>query len=92
MERGLSDPDNVLSGATDFLHLFGHVILGYMWSKMARKSLLCLEKNLVDKDFYNSKLITGSFYMGRCLPETQLRLTRILSDKNLVMDLEPNLF
>ncbi len=35
MERGMKNPNDALSGSYDFMHLFGHVTLGYMWARMA---------------------------------------------------------
>ena len=32
-------PNAALAGSTDFLHLFGHVCLGYMWARMAKAAL-----------------------------------------------------
>jgi hypothetical protein len=92
MEQGSADPERVLSGATDFLHLFGHVVLGYMWSKMAEVSLKNIGKGDKDDTFYQSKLITGKFYMKRSLPETKVRLARVTSGKSVVMDLNKELF
>ena len=91
LKNGLNDPNNALSGATDFLHLFGHLILGYLWSKIAKTSLNQLAENL-EIEFYKAKLTTGRFYMKRTLPETSLRLTRILSGKDPIMDLEKKFF
>ena len=91
LKHGITDPNNALAGASDFLHLFGHVILGYLWSRIGKKSLvhLSLKHNV---DFYEAKLITGKFYMKRTLPETKLRLARILSGKTSVMDLNDEMF
>ena len=91
MEYGSTDTDSVLSGATDFLHLFGHVVLGYMWSQIAETSLKGSEKSH-DATFYQSKLITGKFYMKRLLPETKVRLARVITGKSIVMDLHRELF
>jgi alkylation response protein AidB-like acyl-CoA dehydrogenase len=92
MAHGITDPERVLAGATDFLHLFGHVVLGYMWSKMAVASLKNIDLGHKDDAFYRSKLITGKFYMKRSLPETKVRLARVISGKNEVMDLNQELF
>jgi hypothetical protein len=92
IKYGNNDPENVLSGATDFLHLFGHVVLGYMWSKMAYVSLRIIDRGDKDQSFYKSKLITGQFYMKRSLPETKVRLARVISGKSIVMDLKKDLF
>ncbi len=91
LKYGLSEPNNALAGASDFLHLFGHVILGYLWSKIGKKTIKKMVQNN-NSDFYQAKLITGKFYMARSLPETKLRLARILSGNKSVMDLDEELF
>ncbi|MDG2474573.1 MAG: acyl-CoA dehydrogenase C-terminal domain-containing protein [Paracoccaceae bacterium] len=88
---GLADPNNALSGASDFLHLFGHVILGYLWSQIGKKSLTRINENR-DVDFYQAKFETGKFYMKRSLPETKLRLARVLSGKDSVMNINQDRF
>ena len=91
LNNGLTEPNNALAGATDFLHLFGHVILGYLWSQIAKKALLKLNENS-DVGFFEAKLITGKFYMKRSLPETKVRLARVLAGQNSVMELNQDLF
>ena len=31
MQAGMKNPNDALAGSTDFLHLFGHVCMGYVW-------------------------------------------------------------
>src|SRR5256884_5605737 len=35
MQNALGNPDNAGAGATDYMHLFGLVVLGYMWGRIA---------------------------------------------------------
>ena len=37
--QNIKTPNAALAGSTDFLHLFGHVCLGYMWARMAKAAL-----------------------------------------------------
>ena len=60
-------------------------------SKIAKTSLIQIAANL-EIEFHKAKLTTGRFYMKRSLPETSLRLNRILSGKDPVMDLDKNFF
>ena len=39
MQNALAKPDNAGAAATDYLHLFGFVTLGYMWARMAKVAL-----------------------------------------------------
>ena len=89
---GQKNPLNVLAGSSDFMHLFGHVCLGFMWARMAKSALHCLSSDLDDAAFYETKLKTGRYYMKRHLPTTSLHLTRIKSGAECVMALEPEAF
>jgi hypothetical protein len=82
----MKDPNAALAGSTDFLHLFGHVALGYMWAQMAKAALEG------DEDFHKAKLATGRYYMARCLPATGLHLARIQSGAEPVMALPAEAF
>ena len=35
MQHAMKNPDNAGAGATDYMHLFGLVALGYMWGRIA---------------------------------------------------------
>lgn len=74
---GLSAPRAVLCGATDSLHLFGHVAIGLMWSRMAAAALRMQHEGRGDAEFLSAKLATGRVWMRRCLPATALHLARI---------------
>jgi hypothetical protein len=86
LERGMTDPNAALAGSNDFLHLFGHVCLGYMWARMARAALTG------EDDFHRAKLVTGRYYMARLLPATALHLARIRSGAEPVMALPAEAF
>jgi hypothetical protein len=36
MSNAMAKPDNAGAGATDYMHLFGLVALGFMWAKSAK--------------------------------------------------------
>ncbi len=40
MQNAFAKPDNAGAGATDFMHLFGLVALGYMWGRIAKAALI----------------------------------------------------
>ncbi len=84
--QSIKTPNTILAGSTDFLHLFGHVCLGYMWAQMAKAALAGSE------DFHHAKLATGRYYMARVLPATALHLARIRSGAEPVMDLPAEAF
>ncbi len=84
--QNLKTPDAALAGATDFLHLFGHVCLGLMWARMAKAALAR------DDAFAKAKLATGRYYMARALPATALHLARIRSGAAPLMALPADAF
>ncbi|UWQ94663.1 acyl-CoA dehydrogenase C-terminal domain-containing protein [Rhodobacteraceae bacterium M385] len=88
MQEGMKNPNNALSGSTDFLHLFGHTCLGLMWGMMAKASLKALSDGTSDPVFHETKLATGRFYMTRTLPMTATHLTRIQAGGDAVMALD----
>ena len=92
MERGVKDPDEALSGAHDYLHLFGLVCLGLMWTRMARAAGAALDEGRGDPGFHRAKLVTGRHFMARHLPATALHLARIRTGSDTVMALEAEAF
>ena len=92
MERGMKNPDDALSGSYDFMHLFGHVTLAFMWARMAVAAQEALSSGTDDADFYRTKLATGRYYMKRQLPMTATHLARIQTGAEPVMELAPEAF
>ncbi|MEL7470344.1 MAG: acyl-CoA dehydrogenase C-terminal domain-containing protein [Pseudomonadota bacterium] len=92
MQAGMKNPNHALAGSVDFMYLFGHVCMGLSWARQAKAAQAALEAGTEDKAFYEAKLTTGRFYMKRMLPETSLRLARIESGADPVMDLPAEAF
>lgn len=92
MQNGMKNPNAALAGSTDFLHLFGHVCLGYAWAQMAVAANAALAAGTSDEAFYANKIRTGRYYMARLLPETALNLARIQSGPEPVMDMPAEAF
>ena len=92
MQRGMKEPNDALAGSTDFMHLFGHVCLGLMWARMAKAAYAALDGSASDRDFYESKIATGRYYMARQLPSTALHLARIQSGAATIMALDAEQF
>ena len=92
MENGMKNPNAALAGSTDFMHMFGHVCLGYMWALMAKASAEALENGTTDATFHETKLATGRYYMARHLPATGMHLARIMSGAEPVMALAEDQF
>ena len=90
MQNAMTKPDNAGAGATDYMHMFGLVALGYMWCKIAEAANTKLA-NGADARF-NAKLTTARFFMERMLPETAAHLARIQSGAGSVMELADEAF
>ncbi len=88
MQEGMKNPLNALSGSYDFMHLFGQVLMGYLWARMARTAMDALEAGASDTEFYETKIATGRYYMARHLPATKLHLSRISTGAEPVMALD----
>jgi alkylation response protein AidB-like acyl-CoA dehydrogenase len=92
MENGMKNPNAALAGSTDFMHMFGHVCLGYMWAMMAKASMEALSAGTSDATFHETKIATGRYYMVRHLPATGMHLARIQSGAEPVMALAADQF
>ncbi len=92
MQNGMKNPNNALSGSYDFMHMFGHVCLGLLWAQMGKAAQGALDAGSSDAAFYETKLITGRYYMARRLPATTMHLARITSGADTVMALDANQF
>ena len=92
-QNALAKPDNAGAGATDYMHLFGLVALGYMWARMAEaaNTKLAAAANGAG-DRMNAKLVTGRFFVERLLPETTTHLARIQVGAASTMDLPAEAF
>ena len=92
MQNGLKSPNTALAGSYDFMHLFGHVCLGYVWARMAQQAFRNSAQGTGDGAFNETKIKTGRYYMQRELPATALHLARIKSGADPVMALTADQF
>ena len=88
MQNGMKNPNNALSGSYDFMHMMGHVCLGLMWARMAKTAMEALEAGDADREFLETKIATGRYYMARQLPATAMHLARINTGADTVMALD----
>jgi acyl-CoA dehydrogenase len=84
-------PDDAGAGATDYLHMMGLVVLGYMWCRIVEAAMTKLSDDAVAERM-RGKLITGRFFVERMLPETELQLARIRLGSANVMELPAESF
>ncbi|MFC3074840.1 acyl-CoA dehydrogenase C-terminal domain-containing protein [Shinella pollutisoli] len=93
MQNALAKPDNAGAGSTDYMHLFGLVVVGYMWARIAKAAQAGLAAGAGEReDFLRNKLVTGRFFMERLMPETALRKARIEAGAETMMELAAEAF
>jgi alkylation response protein AidB-like acyl-CoA dehydrogenase len=93
MQNAMAKPDNAGAGSTDYMHLFGLVVIGYMWAKIAKAAEAGLAGGAGEReDFLKNKLVTAKFFMERLMPETALRKTRIEAGADTLMELAAEAF
>ncbi|KQU75286.1 acyl-CoA dehydrogenase [Aminobacter sp. DSM 101952] len=93
VQNGMSNPDNAGAASTDYMHLFGLVALGYMWGRMVKTAQDKLATGANGSaDFYETKLITGRYFMERIMPETSAHLARLSTGSATMMALPAEAF
>lgn len=92
MQNGMKNPNNALSGSYDFMHMMGHVCLGFMWARMAKAAFAAQDAGTGDAAFLATKIATGRYYMARQMPATGMHLARIESGAEPVMALAAEAF
>src|SRR5215468_9609540 len=65
MKNATAQPDNAGAGASDYMHLFGLVALGYMWCRIVRAASAKLASGQGDAARMTAKLATARFFMER---------------------------
>jgi 3-(methylsulfanyl)propanoyl-CoA dehydrogenase len=92
MNNAVAKPDNAGAGATEYMHLFGLVALGYMWALMAKAASEGKVRANGAAARMDAKLLTGRFFMERVLPETGALVTRIAAGSDSVMSMPADMF
>jgi acyl-CoA dehydrogenase len=92
VQNAMQKPENAGAASTDYLHLFGLVSLGYMWAQMAKAAQDKLAEGADDASFYETKVVTGRYFMERVMPETAAHLARISTGADTMMALPAEAF
>jgi alkylation response protein AidB-like acyl-CoA dehydrogenase len=78
------------SASVDYLHLFAHVALAYMWAKML---LIAQTKHEQNSDsFYTAKIHCGEFYFTKLLPKIYTLQNTIKAGSHSVMSMPDEFF
>ena len=91
-ERGLKDPEDAVSGATDYLRLFGHVVMGFLWCRMAKLAQAKMAAGGDSDGFYAAKVMTARFFVERVLPETDTLFRTVLAGRRTLMEMPAEAF
>jgi acyl-CoA dehydrogenase len=75
VQNAMANPENAGAGATDYMHLFGLVALGYMWCQIADAAKAKMANGADER--MTQRLTTGRFFMERILPAATAHLARI---------------
>ena len=98
VQHAMGNPENVGAGATDYMHLFGLVSLGYMWCLIAQAAQAKAGNgaregaNESDNERMTQRLITGRFFVERILPASTSHLARIKAGADSTMALPMEAF
>jgi alkylation response protein AidB-like acyl-CoA dehydrogenase len=92
MSNAMAKPENAGAASTDYMHLTGLVVLGYMWAKMAKVANDKLEAGTDNPKFYENKLLTAKFFMERIMPECNAHMDRISTGCETMMAMETDAF
>jgi 3-(methylsulfanyl)propanoyl-CoA dehydrogenase len=92
LQNALGNPENAGAGATDYMHLFGLVALGYMWCLMAEAAKAKATAGNGVAQRMTEKLATGKFFMERMLPASATHLARIKAGASSTMALPAEAF
>lgn len=78
------------AGAYAYMYLFGQVLLGYMWLRMAAAA----RKNLGGQDDarWRFKIATARFYFEQMLPASAVYRQRVFAESDYMMDLPADAF
>jgi len=93
MQNALGNPDNAGAGATDYMHLFGLVALGYMWCRIAEAAnAKAAAGGNGAAERMAAKLATGRYFMDHMMPATATHLARIKAGAASMMALPAEAF
>ena len=85
--KAFQNQDEAGAAAVDYLRVIGHLVLSYLWVRMAK---IALAK--ADEPFYAAKLTVARFYFAKLQPETASLMRTVRSGAASLMELEPELF
>ncbi len=92
LDNGIKNPNSVLAGASDFLHLLGIFSIGFMWVKIVTHIMERKKAGKKLNKFLEAKIVTGRYYMANAIPKTTFLATKIKAGDKILMSLDPDQF
>ena len=86
-----TDAQAIGAAAAPYLRLVGHLLLAWMWARMAALSLARIARD-GGEPIHAAKLATARFYVQRLLPEVQARCAEIRAGAGTLTALPAELF
>jgi alkylation response protein AidB-like acyl-CoA dehydrogenase len=87
--KAFGNQDEAGAAAVPYLGVVSHLVLSYLWAKMAK---IALDKQAQGDTFYRVKLATARFYFAKLQPETATLIRVARSGAASLMSLEAELF
>lgn len=91
-QKGLKDPEEAGAAATEYLRLFGLVAMGYCFARATMISGMKLAFGTEEKEFYDAKIKTATFFFERILPQVSANFLSIKAGKKSMMALSEDQF
>ncbi len=91
-QKGLKDPEEAGAAATEYLRLFGLVAMGYCFARATMISDMKLAFGTEEKEFYDAKIKTATFFFERILPQVSANFLAIKAGKKSMMALSEEQF
>jgi len=86
--KAFQNQDEAGAAAVDYLRIIGHLVLSYLWARMAK---IALGKAGSD-EFYRAKLSVARFYFAKLQPETTSLMRAARAGAGPLMELDEALF
>jgi hypothetical protein len=86
--KAFQNPDEAGAAAVDYLRIIGHLVLSYLWARMAKIALARADTD----DFYRAKLSVARFYFAKLQPETAALIRCARAGAAPLMEMDEALF
>lgn len=79
------------AGSMDYLYMWALLCLSFGWAQMAK---VAIEKRSAGEkdDFFTNKLITGTYFLERILPDTKMHLVKATAGADAMMAMPADAF